>query len=147
MATLTNAQLDAMSFGYLTGFDLAYFSAYQILIKQYETSPGKLQGGCTMAYQEVTNMFLTKYDVPRELYAISGQREMAFVKFVAITALKNILGNMAGEGSVTESNFKWHDDELLRVQDGVSNFSLYPPAKCGVRSSAFTVRQNFGLRG
>lgn len=147
MATLTNAELDAMSFGYLTGADLAMFSSYQIIIKQFETSQSKLQIGCTIAYQEVTNMFLTKYDVKRELNTISGPREMAFVKFVAISALKNILGNMAGEGTVTEKNFAWHDEQLLRIQDGVDNFSLYAPSIPCIESNAFLVRQNFGLRG
>lgn len=147
MATLTNQQLDAMSFGYLTGADLAMFSAYQLIIKQYETSPNKLQQGCTTAYQEVANMFLTKYDVKRELTAISGPREEAFVKFVAITALKNILGNMAGEGTVTEKNFIWHDEQMDKVREGIDNYALYPPANKCIESSAFLVGQNFRTLG
>lgn len=145
MATLTNAELDAKSFGYLTGADLAMYSSYQVIIKQYESSPNKLQLGCTTAYQEVVNMFLTKYDVHRELNAISG-REAAFVKFTAITALKNILGNMAGEGSVTENNFIWHDEQLLKVQSGTDNFSLYPASGC-IYSNAILVGQNFRTLG
>ena len=147
MATLTNAELDAMNFGYLTGADLAMWSSYQVLIKQYETNQSKLLQGCQIAYQEVTNMFLTKYDVPREINTISGTREAAFVKFVAITALKNILGNMAGEGSVTEANFKWHDMMLNDIRMGIDNFSLYAPSVPFVESAAFLVRQNFGTLG
>lgn len=147
MPTLTNDQLDAMNFGYLSGGDLSMWSAYQILIKQYEVSSTKLQQGCTIAYQEVTNMFLTKYDVKRELNAISGAREEAFVKFVAITALKNILGNMAGEGSVTEANFAWHDEMLNKIREGIDNFSLYPPAGPCYQSNAKLYPQNFSWLG
>lgn len=147
MPTLTNAQLDAMSLGYLTGADLAMWSSYQVIIKQYETSPDKLQQGCTIAYQEVINMFLTKYDVRRELNQISGGREEAFAKFVAITALKNILGNMAGEGSVTEKNFMWHDEMLSSIRQGTDNFDLYGPSLPCVESSAFLVPMNFRTIG
>jgi len=147
MATLTNAELDALSFGYLQGSDLTMFSSYTVMIKQWETSNTKLQNGCTTAYQEVTNMFLTKYDVQRELNAISGTREAAFVKFVAITALKNILGNMAGEGSITEANFLWHDEMLNKIREGVDNFSLYPPASPYYESSARLYPQNFRWLG
>lgn len=147
MATLTNAEFDALNLGYLMGSDLSMFSSYQIMIKQYETNQNKILQGCQIAYQEVTNMFLTKYDVPREINAISGTREAAFVKFVAITALKNILGNMAGEGSVTEANFKWHDMMLNDIRMGIDNFSLYAPSIPCVESSAFLVSGNFKFRG
>lgn len=144
---ITNEQLIAMNFGYLTGSDLAFFASYQILISQYQKNSDSLQQGCTIAYQEVTNMFLTKYDVKRELNTISGPREEAFVKFVAITALKNILGNLAGEGTVTEANFAWHDDMTNKIREGIDNFSLYPPAGPCYQSNAKLYPQNFRWLG
>lgn len=147
MAAPTNAEIDAMSFGYIFGSDLAMWSAYEILISQYQKNPNKLQQGCTIAYQEVTNMFLTKYNVQAELNQISGDREEAFVKFVAITALKNILGNLAGEGTVTEANFKWHDEMLNKIREGVDNFALQPPAGPCYTSDARLYPQNFRWLG
>lgn len=146
-ATLTNDELDALNFGYLTGADLSMWSSYQVLIKNWEVNNNRLLQGCQIAYQEVTNMFLTKYDVQREINAISGTREAAFVKFVAITALKNILGNMAGEGTVTAANFAWHDAMLNDIRMGIDNFSLYAPASPCIESSAFLVPGNFRFLG
>ncbi len=143
----TNAQFDAMSFGYLQGFDLSGWSSYSVLISEYQKSPTKIQNGCNTAYQEVTNMFLTKYNVEAELNAISGKRELAFVKFVAITALKNILGNLAGEGTVTEANFKWHDDMLNKIREGIDNFALQPPAGPCYTSNAALYPQNWHWLG
>lgn len=143
----TNAQFDAMSFGYLNGQDLATWSAYATLISVYQQSNQKIQNCCEIAYQEVTNMFLTKYNVELELNAISGKRELAFVKFVAITALKNILGNLAGEGTVTEANFKWHDDMLNKIREGIDNFALQPPPGPLYRSDALLWPQNFRWLG
>lgn len=147
----TNTQLNAMQFGYLSGRDLTAWCSYSVLISQYQKDPDQFENalnyGCQIAYQEVTNMFLTKYNVPLELNAISGKRELAFVKFVAITALKNILGNLAGEGTVTEANFKWHDDMLNKIREGVENFALQPPAGPCYASDAKLYPQNFNWLG
>lgn len=147
MATLTNDQLAAMSFGYLNGADLIGVCSPQILIKQFEVNNASLQYNCDIAYQQVTNMFLTKYDVKRELHAISGARELAFVRFTAVVAIRNLLGNMAGEGTVTEANFKWQDDMLNKIREGIDNFSLYPPASPCYESSARLYPQNFRWLG
>jgi|GEM_PF-3320073 hypothetical protein len=143
----TNEEFDAMSFGYLTGADLSGWSPYATLISNYQKNPTKIRQGCDTAYQEVTNMFLTKYNVKAELNAISGARELAFVKFVAITALKNILGNLAGEGTVTEANFLWHDEMLNKIREGVDNFALQPPAGPCYASDARLYPQNFRWLG
>jgi len=142
MATLTNAQLDAMNFGYLMGSDLAQYVAYQVLIKQWETSNNKLQDGCDNAYSEMIGLFATKYDVQREYANISGPRQNIVVKLTAILAVRDILGNMAGIGPVTEANFAWADDIINRTQNGTFNLPLYG-ANCLVESNAFLVQQNF----
>lgn len=146
MATLTNAQLDAMSFGYLTGLDLAMFASYQVIIKQYETSPNKLQQGCDLAYSEMIGLFYTKYDVNREFTQISGTRQDIVVKITAILALRNILGNMAGIGDVTKENYVWVDNIIERTQNGTFNLPLYG-VSIAIESGAFLVRQNFGTLG
>lgn len=146
MATLTPAQLSTMQFGYLNGSDLIRWSSTQVLIKQYEVDPECLQNGCDIAYSEVIDLFATKYDVVRELQAISSPRVNSFVKLVAIFAVRNILGNMAGLGEVTKNNYAWADDIVGRTQAGLNNFPLYA-AKCTVNSVARLVKQNFGTLG
>lgn len=146
MPTLTNQQLDAMNFGYLTGADLAQYSSYQVLIKQWETSNEKLQNGCDNAYSEMIGLFATKYDVNREFAMISGPRQNIVVKLTAILAVRDILGNMAGIGPVTEANFAWADDKIERTQNGTFNLPLYG-VDCSVESNAFLVPQNFRKLG
>ncbi len=146
MPTLTNVQLDAMSFGYLTGADLSMWSSYQVIIKQYETAPNKLQQGCDLAQSEMVGLFYTKYDVLREFNQVSGTRQDIVVKLTAILAVRNILGNMAGIGEVTKNNYAWADDIIARTQNGTFNLPLYG-ASITVESGAFLVRQNFGTLG
>lgn len=146
MSTLTNAQLDAMSFGYLTGANLAMYSSYQVIIKQYETSQDKLQRGCDNAQSEMIGLFYTKYDVLREFNMISGPRQNLVVKLTAILAVRDILGNMAGISEVTKSNYMWADDIIERTQNGTFNLPLYGVA-VNLESGAFLVRQNFGSLG
>ena len=143
----TNAQFDELQFGYLAGSDLSQWAAYEVLISQYQKNPNKLLNGCNTAYDEVYDMFLTKYNTDAEFNAISGARKLSFVKFVAITALKNILGSLAGEGTVMEGHFKWHDEMLNKVREGVENFGLQPPAGPCYTSDALLYPQNFRWLG
>lgn len=147
MAThTTNDQLAVMNFGYLTGRDLMRWISAQILISRETVLPGSLADGCNTAYDEVTAMFYTKYNVQSELTMISGKRDESFAKFVGIIAVRNIAGNLAGLGPVTEGNFKWAEDMLTDVRAGISNFALHS-APISVESGSFLVRQNFGTIG
>jgi hypothetical protein len=146
MATLTNAQFDALNLGYLQGYDLAQYASYQTLIKQWEVSNQKIQQGADNAYSEMIGYFYTKYDVQREFNMISGPRQQLVVKLTAILAIRDILGNMAGIGEVTKDNYIWADDIIMRTQNGTFNLPLYE-ANCKVESSAFTVPMNFRTIG
>lgn len=146
MATLTNDQLAAMNFGYLNGYDLQQYSASQTLIKAWEVRNSCLQQGCDNAYSEMIGYFYTKYDVLREFNMISGPRQQLVVKLTAILAVRDILGNMAGIGEVTKSNYEWADYIIQRTQDGTFNLPLYG-VSCILESNAQLVRQNFGTLG
>lgn len=146
MATLTNDQLAAMSFGYLIGANLMQYSSAQTLIKCYEVNNTSLQQGCDNAYSEMVGYFYTKYDVQREFNMISGPRQNLVVKLTAILAVRDILGNMAGIGEVTKDNFIWADDIIARTQNGTFNLPLYGVANC-LDSGAFLVPQSFRWLG
>lgn len=146
MATLTNAEFDALNLGYLQGSDLAQYASYQVLIKQWEVSNQKIQQGADNAYSEMIGYFYTKYDVLREFNMISGTRQQLVVKLTAILAVRDILGNMAGIGEVTKGNFEWADYIIQRTQDGTFNLPLYG-VSCILESNARLVRQNFGTLG
>lgn len=146
MATLTNDQLAAMKFGYLTGADLQQYSSSQVLIKAYEVRSSCLQQGCDNAYSEMIGYFYTKYDVQREFNTISGPRQNVVVKLTAILAVRDVLGNMAGIGDVTKDNFAWADETIRMVQQGLFNLPLYG-ASCRIESNAFLVPQNFRTLG
>lgn len=146
MAILTNDQLAALSLGYITGADLMQYSSPQVLIKSYDVKNTALQQGADNAYSEMIGYFRTKYDVQREFNMISGPRQQLVVKLTAILAVRDILGNMAGIGDVTKSNFEWADDIIARTQDGLFNLPLYA-ANCKIESNAFLVGQNFRTLG
>lgn len=146
MATLTNAQLEALNFGYLTGYDLMQYASAQLLIKCYEVRNSSLQQGCDNAYSEMIGLFYTKYDVNREFTQISGTRQNIVVKLTAILAVRDIFGNMAGIGDVTKENYIWADNIIERTQNGTFNLPLYG-VSIAIESGAFLVRQNFGTLG
>lgn len=146
MATLTNAQFNALNLGYLKGADLTQYASFQVLIKQWETDNDKIQQGADNAYSEMIGYFYSKYDVAREFNSISGPRTQIVVKLTAILAVRDILGNMAGIGDVTKANFEWADDIIERTQQGMFNLPLYA-ANCRIESSAFLVSQNFKTLG
>lgn len=145
-AILTNDQLAAMNFGYLTGQDLMQYASAQTIIKCYEVRQDCLQQGCDNAQSEMIGLFYTKYDVLREFNMISGPRQNLVVKLTAILAIRDILGNMAGIGEVTKMNYAWADDIILRTQEGTFNLPLYG-VSLALQSGAFLVRQNFGTLG
>lgn len=146
MATLTNAEFNALDLGYLKGSDLTQYSSFQTMIKQWETDNDKIQQGADNAYSEMIGYFHTKYDVLREFNMISGPRQTLVAKLTAILAVRDILGNMAGLGEVTKANFIWADDIIERTQNGTFNLPLYGVA-INLESNAFLVRQNFGTLG
>jgi hypothetical protein len=146
MATLTNAQLNALSFGYLTGADLTNYVASQILIKCYEVNSASLQTGCDNAYSEMIGLFSTKYQVQLEFNQISAPRQQLVVKMTAILAIQDILGNMAGIGDVTKMNFAWVADKINRVQNGTFNLPLYA-VNATQYSSAPLVQGNYSFLG
>jgi hypothetical protein len=145
-ATLTPTQLMAMNFGYLTGQDLVRWCSTQLLIKSWEVNNQALEDGCNNAYSEMTEYFATKYDVQREFNMISGPRQNTVVKLTAILAIRDILGNMAGIGPVTEANYKWADDKILDIQQGLYTLPLYGVA-ITVNSGAFIVPSNYNNLG
>lgn len=65
--SLTTGQLQAMSFGYLSGADLVQIGANQLLISQFEKNNGCLQDGCTQAYNKIISKLSTRYNVTSEL--------------------------------------------------------------------------------
>lgn len=146
MATLTNDQLAAMNFGYLSGADLQQYCSSQVLIKCYEVRQDCLQQGADNAQSEMIGLFYTKYDVLREFNMISGPRQNLVVKLTSILAVRDILGNMAGISEVTKMNYAWADDIIFRTQNGTFNLPLYG-VSIGINSGAFLVRQNFGTLG
>lgn len=64
---LSNDQLKAFSFGYLTGYDLLQWCPAQYLIKQYEVDNNSLINACSLAYSEISSSFTTKYNLSAEL--------------------------------------------------------------------------------
>lgn len=79
--SLTNSELKALSFGYLTGDDLMAWSAAQLLIKQYEVNPDSLQNGCNKAYSYAIGKLSTRYNLTDELNIIG---------FILATAQANL---------------------------------------------------------
>lgn len=65
--SLTTGQLQAMSFGYLSGADLIQIGVNQLLISQFEKNNGCLQDGCTQAYAKIISKLSTRYNVVTEL--------------------------------------------------------------------------------
>ncbi len=143
---MTPQELSTKSFGYLTGADLIQWSSVQLLIKQGEVLPESLQNGCSIAYSEAINLFRTKYDVVSELNMISGSREVTFVKLVAILAVRNILGNMAGVNDTTKMNFDWATETIHQIQSGLFSLGLKGANRC-IRSGSILVQSNFSLLG
>lgn len=146
MPTLTPQQLTAMNFGYLQGSDLIRWCSVQVLTKQWEVNNNCLIDGCNNAYSEMMEYFATKYDVQREFNMISGPRQYTVVKMTSIMAIRDILGNMAGIGPVTQDNYKWLDDKILEIQQGLYTLPLYGVA-ITINSGAFLVPQNYNSLG
>lgn len=64
--SLTTAQLQSMSFGYLSGADLLQIAAPQLLISQFEKDNGILNNGCTQSLQRILSKLSTRYNVALE---------------------------------------------------------------------------------
>lgn len=146
MPTLSNDQLAAMSFGYLTGQDLIAWCSPQLLIKQYEVNQTSLQNGCTLAYGEVIRSLLSRYAIAQEFSKVSGTRDILCVKISSIMAIRNILGNFAGVSELMVMNFTWATKELLAIRNGQVNLIMETAGVASV-SSSFLVPQNFSTLG
>ena len=146
MPTLSNDQLAAMSFGYLTGQDLMNWCPAQLLIKQYEVNSGLLIQGCQSAQGEVIRALLSRYAIANEFSNVSGSREIMVVQITAILSVRNIMGNMAGVSEHMKTNFAWATQTLMDLRNGFINLIL-PQADCPNRSSSFLVPQNFSTLG
>ncbi len=59
--------IEALNFGYLTGYDLLQYCPDQLLIKEYNLDPTKLQRGCDQAYAYVKAKLCNRYDLESTL--------------------------------------------------------------------------------
>jgi hypothetical protein len=146
MPTLSNDQLAAMSFGYLTGADLMRWCSPQLLIKQYEVNQTSLLDGCNQAQGEVIRMLLSRYAIAAEFGNVSGIREIMVVQITSILAVRNIMGNMAGISDHMSANFTWADKTLRDIRNGFTNLIL-PSANVNSYSSSGLIPQNFSTLG
>lgn len=146
MPTLTNDQLSATSFGYLSGSDLMQWVAAQLLIKAYEVRQTSLQDGCSMAYGEVIRALLNRYAIQDEMSNVSGTRDILIVKVTSILAVRNILGNVVGVSDLLASHYNWADETLRNLRLGFIN-AILPSATLTNKSDSFLVRQNFHTLG
>jgi hypothetical protein len=93
MATpITRADFDALSFGYLTGYDLSQWCAFQFLQVEYAKNPTGLQISCNTAINEITKQLNGRYDMSKEYVKTGTARDLTCVKISAIKAIQNILG-------------------------------------------------------
>lgn len=146
MATLSNDQLAAMSFGYLTGSDLMAWCPAQLLIKQYEINQSSLQNGVMLAEGEVIRALLSRYAIQNEFTQVSGGRDVLVVKITSIMAIRNILGNMAGVSELLIRNFEWADKTLMDLRNGFINLIMQSAAPASYSDSSL-VPQNFQTLG
>jgi hypothetical protein len=126
--SLTIPELEALSFGYLTGADLTDWSAPQLLIKQYEVSgQKKMAKCCAMAYEEVTEKLKNRYDLNTELAkdggAIPDTRAQMIVKITSIFAVRNILGNAQNVSENMVNTFEWADKTVRDMRGGQDSAS------------------------
>lgn len=120
--SLTNAQLKALSFGYLNGGDLMKYCSPQLLIKQYEIDPTSLQESCDTAIAEVSAHLSTRFDLTAELAKLSDAspdtRMTLFVKIAAIFADRNAIGNIQNLSDSTLAMFTWADKTVRDIRNG-----------------------------
>lgn len=76
---LTPTQLPFVSFGYLTGADLARFCPPSLLIREYALDPNSLQYGVNTAISELLAVLSTRYDTSAEMLKIGFTAAQATV--------------------------------------------------------------------
>jgi hypothetical protein len=146
MATLTNEQLSAMQFGYLTGNDLIQWASPQLLIKQYEVNPTSLQNGVNLAYGEVISNLNNRYAIQQEFNSVSSPRSDFLVYITSILAVRNILGNMAGISELLINNIADAKKALLEIREGQQNLPI-DDANIVTRAGSFLVPSDFSTIG
>jgi hypothetical protein len=114
---VTQAQLNALSFGYLTGADLSQYCNAQILLNQYAIDSTSLQTACTIAQGIVTSTFASKYDMTTE-YALTTGRDTIVVMCTAIKAIEVLCANLPGIGEHTQRQIDMGKQTLEAVRNG-----------------------------
>jgi phage gp36-like protein len=120
----TVAQLETLTFGYLTGTDLVQFCAPQLLIKQTEVDINSLQRACNLAYAEIISNLTTRYDIKTELNKTGTARSLMCVRMVAILAVKYSLANFQNISDDLRQMIDGNKWDIINVRNGQINLPL-----------------------
>jgi hypothetical protein len=124
---LTNAELLALDFGYLTGADLAAWVNFTLLISQHTKNAASLQQACDFAIAEVTGNANTTYNMAAEFATTGDDRSKLCVKITSIIACRNAVANILTEGDQLFGLFKWADAQVLALRNGQLNIPAALP--------------------
>lgn len=97
---LTNAQLSALNFGYLTGANLMRWASPSLLIKQLEVDPSVLLDATNTAYKEVISKLSTRYDLTTE-FLKTGVYPASAIASITGGAVSGIAVTASGPGYVS----------------------------------------------
>lgn len=117
MATpITQAQFEALSYGYLTGKDLIQYCPFQALQRQYATSSDIIVNGVNTAYAELSSKLGATYDMNGEFAKTGTARDLVSVKRTAIKAIENVLGGNAYQSDRMKDMIAENNAEIKKIQ-------------------------------
>jgi hypothetical protein len=117
MATpITQADFEALSYGYLTGKDLIQYCPFQALQRQYATSSDIITNGVNTAYAELISKLGATYDMDGEFANTGAERDLVSVKRTAIKAIENVLGGNAYQSEKMSDMIKENNAEIKKIQ-------------------------------
>lgn len=123
---LTNDQLAALSFGYLTGDDLITWCPPALLIKALEVRGTALTKACDTAYAEITAATVNRYDIATELAKTGGDRSTLCVKIASILAVANSVGNAQAISEKMTMDIKQARKDLIDIRNAQLQLPLQP---------------------